>query len=257
MRSFVAFLKKEFMEGGRTFKIVGIIAVFVILAVMNTLTAKFTPLLMELLEGELAQAGISFNAEYEVKTIDSWIQFYKNMPMGLIAFVLIFGGTMTKEYDKGSMILLLTKGFARYKVILAKLFLLVLVWSVGYWLSFGITVGLNSFLLESVELYNFIFAALCWYIFGIFVIALIMLFSVIFKSYGMVLLGTGGVVAALYLISIAPSIAKWLPIILISGVGFMSESVDVSEYLGALIICAIASVGAIVASIPIFNKKQI
>ena len=84
-----------------------------------------------------------------------------------------------------------------------------------------------------------------------------MLFSVIFKSYGMVLLGTGGVVAALYLISIAPSIAKWLPIILISGVGFMSESVDVSEYLGALIICAIASVGAIVASIPIFNKKQI
>ncbi len=36
MRSFVAFLKKEFMEGGRTFKIVGIIAVFVILAVMNT-----------------------------------------------------------------------------------------------------------------------------------------------------------------------------------------------------------------------------
>lgn len=257
MRSFFAFLKKEFMEGARSFKIIGILAIFGAFGVMNTLLAKFTPLIMELLGDKLASAGIIIDPALEVRTIDAWIQFYKNMPMALIAFVLICGGVMTKEYDKGSMILLLTKGFARYKVVLAKLISLLLLWSVGYWLSFGVTVGCNALLLEPIELPNFIFAALCWYIFGLFIASLIMLFSVLFKSYGMVLLGTGGVVAVLYLLSIFPSIAKWLPAILMSGVGFMSDAVYVSDYIGAVVICAICSIGAIVASIPIFNKKQI
>lgn len=257
MRAFLAFLKKEFVEGARSFKLIGILVLFAAFGVMNTLLARFTPLIMELLESELAQAGISMNSSFEVRTIDAWIQFYKNMPMALIAFVLIYGGVMTGEYSKGSMILLLTKGFARYKVILAKLISLVSVWSVGYWLSFFVTVGCNAVLLEPIELPNFVFAALAWYVFGLFVISLLLFFSTVFNSYGMVLLGTGGVVAALYILSIAPKIVKWLPIVLMSGVGFMSETVDVFEYTVALAVAALLSIGAIVASIPIFNKKQL
>ena len=46
MRGYLAFVKKEFMEIIRTYKLVVLGAIFLILGIMNPLTAKLTPTLL-------------------------------------------------------------------------------------------------------------------------------------------------------------------------------------------------------------------
>lgn len=42
------------------------------------------------------------------------------------------------------LVLTLTKGFERYKVVIAKSLMLLLLWSVCYWTCFAITYGYNA-----------------------------------------------------------------------------------------------------------------
>ena len=50
-----------------------------------------------------------------------------------------------------------------------------------------------------------------WWLFGVWIIGLIVLFSVLVKSYTGVLLGTGGSVLGVYLISFFPKAWKYTP----------------------------------------------
>ena len=144
MSSFFAFLKKEVLESYRSGKLLLLGILFVAFGVMNPAIAKLTPWLLEVLSEELADSGMQITAA-SVDAITSWTQFFKNTPMALIVFVLLYGGSFTKEYGSGTLILLLTKGLARYKVLLAKTTLMLSLWTVGYWTCFGITFGYNAY----------------------------------------------------------------------------------------------------------------
>lgn len=256
MRSFLAFFKKELMESARSgkFMILGIL--FFVFGVMNPAIAKLTPWLLDVLSESLAESGMTVTA-VTVDALTSWTQFFKNIPMALIAFVLLYGGIFTKEYESGTMILVLTKGLARSKVVLAKTLVMLSVWTGGYWLCFAVTYAYNAYFWDNGIAVGLMPAAMHWWFFGIFTVCLCVLFSVLSKNSAGVLLGTGGAVALSYVLEFFPKIAKALPTALMQSAALMIGAQEAGEYTGAVVLTAALSVACLCVSIPIMNKKQL
>ncbi len=114
-----AFLKKEWMEWLRTGRLMVLLMVFVLLGIMSPALAKLTPWLMETLSDSMAGTGI-VTTEITVDAMVSWAQFYKNIPMGLVIFVLLCSGSFTGEYQKGTLVPVVTKGLSRRSILGAK-----------------------------------------------------------------------------------------------------------------------------------------
>ena len=256
MKSLFAFIKKEFTEQLRSGRLMILGLLFVLFGIMNPAIAKLTPWLLETMADSLAESGMIVT-DVKVSDMDSWLQFYKNIPMGLIAFVLLESSIFTKEYTSGTLVLSLTKGLERYKVVISKTVVITVLWSFGYWLCFGITYGYNAYFWDNSVAQNLIFSASCWWLFSVMVVALMVLFSVVAKSNTGVLLGTGGVVLVSYLISLLPKCSKYLPTFLTDGNALIYGLAETKTYLPSLIIGVVASVICFAISIPIFNKKQL
>lgn len=207
MRSLFAFIKKEFTEQFRSGRLMILGLLFVLFGIMNPAIAKLTPWLLETMADSLAESGMIVT-DVKVSAMDSWVQFYKNIPMGLIAFVLLESSIFTKEYTSGTLVLSLTKGLERYKVVISKALVLTVLWSFGYWLCFGITYGYNAYFWDNSVAQNLIFSVVSWWLFSVMVVALMVLFSVVAKSNTGVLLGTGGVVLASYLVGLLPKCSE-------------------------------------------------
>lgn len=107
-----AFLKKELLEAVRTGKLLIITLLFLLFGIMNPAIAKLTPWMMELFADSMTDSGLVLT-DISVDAMTSWTQFFKNLPIALIAFVLIFSDSFTKEYNSGTLLLLLTKGLSR------------------------------------------------------------------------------------------------------------------------------------------------
>ncbi len=256
MRSFLAFCKKELLESLRRGRILFLGLLFVGFGIMNPAIAKLTPVLMDMMTEELAAGGMTVT-QVTADALASWTQFLKNIPMALIAFVLICGNSFTKEYSSGTLILVLTKGMARYKVVLAKSALLLGLWTVGYWLCFGITYGCNALLWDKGIAANLLPAALNWWMFGILTVACTVLFSVLFRSYALVLLGTGGSVLGMYLLGLLPKLSHKVPTALMNSGSLLVGAESAETYTVALVIAGVCSLVCIGVSIPILNKKQL
>ena len=252
----IAFLKKELLEQIRSGKLLFLGILFVLFGVMNPAVAKLTPWLLETLSDSMAEGGMTITIG-EVTALDSWVQFFKNIPMALIAFVLMEGSIFTREYSSGTLLLSLTKGFARYKVVATKALVLTALWSLGYWLCFGITYGYNAYFWDNSVVQNLLFSVLCWWLFGLWVIALLVLFSSLAKENIGVLLGTGGVVLTCSLFSFIPKVQKFLPTQLTDGNSLIYGAIEMDKYVPALVIAGAMTLVCFVASIPIFNKKQL
>ena len=256
MKAFLSFTKKEFLEQLRSGKIVFLGSLFVLLGIMNPAVAKLTPWLLEMLADSLAESGMTVT-QTTVTAMDSWVQFFKNMPLGLIAFVLIESSIFTKEYASGTLVLSLTKGLPRFKVILSKATVMTLLWTVGYWLCVAITYGYNAYFWDNSIADNLILSLVCWWIFGVFVISLTVLFSTLSTANTGVLVGVGGVVLISYLIGLLPKLEKYLPTRLTDGSSLIYGVAEASEYTVAIVITAVATLVCFVVSIPIFQKKQL
>ena len=256
MRSLFAFIKKELTEQLRSGRLIILGLLFVLFGIMNPAIAKLTPWLLETMADSLAESGMIVT-DVKVSAMDSWVQFYKNIPMGLIAFVLLESSIFTKEYTTGTLVLSLTKGLERYKVVISKTAVLTVLWSICYWMCFGITYGYNAYFWDNSVAQNLIFSASCWWLFSVMVVALMVLFSVVAKSNTGVLLGTGGVVLVSYLIGLLPKCSKYLPTYLTDGNSLIYGLVEAKTYMTSLVITVVASVVCFAISIPIFNKKQL
>lgn len=256
MRALLAFIKKEVMEQTRSGRLLILGILFALFGIMNPAIAKLTPWLLEMLSDSLAESGMTVT-DVTVSAMDSWVQFFKNIPMGLIAFVLLQSSIFTKEYQSGTLILSLTKGLKRYWVVVSKTVVLVILWTACYWLCFGITYGYNAYFWDNSVAQNLIFSAVCWWLFGVWVVLLMTLFSTAFNSNSGVLLGTGGVVLASYLLGLLPKISKYLPTRLADGNSLIYGVAEANGYTVSIIITALFGLLCFAVSIPIFNKKQL
>ncbi len=256
MRSFFAFFKKELLEMLRSGKLWLLGCLFLLFGIMNPAIAKLTPWLMEILSDSMAESGMTVTA-VTVDAMTSWVQFFKNIPMALIVFLLLFSSSFTKEYEQGTLIPVLTKGFPRYKVVIAKSLTMLLVWTGGYLLCFGVTYGYNDYFWDNSIVHSLTEAVTFWWLFGVWTVCLTVLFSVIAKNYSTVLLGVGGCVLASYLLQQLPKLRRYLPTSLTNSGALTTGSDEPDQYLWAVLLAALSSILCVTAGILIMNRKEI
>ena len=256
MRSLSAFIKKEITEQLRSGRLMILGTLSILFGIMNPAVAKLTPWLLETMADSLAESGMMVT-DVTVSAMDSWVQFFKNIPMALIVFVLLESSIFTKEYQSGTLVLSLTKGLKRYKVVVSKTVVLTGLWSFGYWLCFGITYGYNEYFWDNAVAQNLMFSVVCWWLFGLWVIALMILFSAIANSNTGVLMGTGGVVLASYLLGLFPKLREYVPTLLADGNSLIYGAAEAKTYSTAIIIVAVMFVVCFFGGITICNKKQL
>ena len=153
--------------------------------------------------------------------------------------------------------LVLTKGLSRYKVVLAKTVLLLLLWTVGYGICFGITYGYNAYFWDNSIINNLLFSVTIWWLFGVWVICLIVLFSSLLQNNAGVILCVGGTVLLAYLLSIIPKVKAYSPTVLINTNSILTGVEEIDAYVKAIVITVFLCIVCVAVSIPIVNKRQL
>ncbi len=256
MKAFCACMKKEWLAQKRTGRMIVFPILFFVFGIMNPAIAKATPLLMEAMSDVLASSGIAVG-NVTVSAMDSWVQFFKNIPMALIVFVVLEISIFTREYQKGTLVLSLTKGLPRHTAMVSKALMLLILWSVGYWFCFIVTYAGNCIFWDNGIAQHLTLSVIGWWIFGVWIISLICLFSAFCDGFAGVLLGVGGVVFGCYLLSLIPLAGDYLPTGITTGSALIYGTGNTSKFLVAMTITALLSVISFTASIFIFNKKQL
>ncbi len=254
MRAFLAFTKKEWLDLIRTGKFALLLILFALFGILNPAVAKLTPWMLETLSDSLGDLGLTMS-EVTVDALTSWTQFYKNIPMGLLSFLLLFGSILTAEYQRGTLIPVLTKGLKRRTVILSKAGVTLTVWTLCYWLCFGITYGYNQYFWDNSIAKHLLFSAFCVYLAGCWMIALILLASVVFTTNSGALTATGGAILLTYLAGLFPKTANYLPMYLFRVSGLLSGTGQPEDYLFAVCMTLSCSVAALGLSVLLFDRK--
>ncbi len=256
MKQLIAFTKKEFMEQTRSGRMIILTIIFCLFGIMNPAIAKLTPWMMDLLSEELQKNGMTV-AQVNVDALTSWTQFYKNIPIALIIFLVMFGGILTHEYQKGTLINMITKGLNRYKIILSKTITMIVLWTLGFLLSYGITYGYNSYFWNNSIAKNLFFASFCLYLFGLWLITIIPLASTMFSSTSAILLSVGAAYLIAYLLSLLPALKEFTPTYLFNSAGLLAGTSSISSYATAIIITLLLMFFNLIMSMLMFNKKNL
>ena len=211
MKAFIAFTKKEFLESIRTYRMVILAAVFLLLGVMSPLFAKMLP---ELLSEVDMGSGMTLTMPEPV-AMDSWAQFFKNVgQIGALTLIITFCGITANEFSRGTLINLLTKGMKRHTVILSKFLSASVLWLGSYLLCLAACYAYTAYYWPANELNQAVVAFIAPWLFGELIIALLIFGGILFKSFYGSLLTCGGVIVILNLVGIIPNTAKFNPIAL-------------------------------------------
>lgn len=256
MKQFLAFAKKEFVEQVRTGRLFVALIIFILFGMMNPAIAKSTPYMMEMMSEQLAETGMKVTA-VEVDALSSWTQFFKNMPLMLLIFLVMFSGVLVAEYQRGTLINVITKGMKRWKVFSSKMGLLAIFWTLGCLLSYGITYSFNAFLWDNSVAHDFHFAVFAFWMFGMWLITVLGLASVCFRSSAFVLLTVAAAFGVSYLAALFPALKEYSPSYLLESASLLAGSEKPGAYMAAIFVTIGLIVAGNVLSVIVFNRKSI
>lgn len=252
----VAFFKKELTENIRNRRLLILLIVTVLLSILGPAIALLTPKLVEYLAEDMAQSGIVL-VTTEVTAMDSWTQYFKNLPILVIVLLVMWSGSFTTEYQKHSLVPLVTKGLSKTVVYVAKMLTLFLFWSVLYGLFFGISYGYNGYYWSNAGVSNIGTAVILYWLFGVWLIALTGFFSAIADNAYMVLLGVGAVYLLSVFLAMVPTLAKKVPSALSGGLSLMNSTASPKDFLVAVVVTIMMIAGFTAGGIALFQKKDI
>jgi ABC-2 type transport system permease protein len=190
--------------------------------------------------------------------MDAWAQFFKNVgQMGMLCVVIIFSGLMANEFSRGTLVNLLTKGLRRRTVILSKFTAASGVWTLAYLLCLCITFAYITYFWK-IDIDNALPAFGGLWLFGEFLITLLIFGGTAFATFYGSLSVAGGVVIALMIAGIAPHTAKYNPISLSGGtLALLANEQSASDFMPAIIITALSIIALLAASVGVFAKKKL
>lgn len=254
MNALVAFFKKEMLESVRTYKLLILIIVFVLMGIISPVIAKVTPDIIDAIVPE----GIEIKIP-EPTSVDAWLQFFKNTSqIGLVVLVVTFAGLMSNELSKGTLVNMLTKGLSRRTVILSKFLSSSFQWTFAYTLSAITTLLYTNFLWPEGNVSNLFLALFGLWLFGIMMLSLIIMGGVLFKNLTTNILATGGLFLIMLIINIFPEIKPFNPMTLFSGnMGLLVGKQAVSDFNSAMLITLLVTILSLLGSILLFDSKEI
>ena len=178
MKNFLVFTKKEIKEQIYSYKLFIFIVAFFVFGMIGPLTAKLLPEIIASMSIEGMQITIP-NPTY----IDSYTQFFKNInQIGTVIILIGFSGCICSEISKGTLINILSKGLSRSTVIISKYVSCLFLWTISYVVSALTHYVYTLYLFGSHPTNNLIFSLFCVWLFGIFIISLLFISSIITKG---------------------------------------------------------------------------
>lgn len=253
MRKLLVFTNKEILEQWKNYKIMILFSVLVLFGMTSPLLAKIMPEI-------ISQTNMGFTISIpEATYLDAYTQFFKNMTqMCMILVILIFSGNITQELQKGTAILMFSKGLSRPTFIGAKFIAALLIWTVGYVLSAAVFYIYTAFLFPSQSPQNLFLSMVCLWLLVVFILSIITVTSVISSQSYAPLLLTAGIMVLLLIMNTFPNITRFSPLALgtynmelINGVKGLKD-----VYLSLAITAGLIGV-CITAAIAVFGKKQL
>lgn len=254
MRTVFYFTKKELIESWRTVKLGLFIVIFLILSLMSPLLAKLTP---EILKHTV---GDSFALQLPKPTsLDSWTQFYKNLTqIGLIVITLLFSGTVSNEVSRGTLVNLVTKGLKRSTVVVSKSVSLFVQWTLCLGMAFFVTWGYTFYYFPDNKSPHLFLGIIPLWLFGIFLLSLVLLCSTLARSNYEGLLLTGGVILVFILLNFVDLAKTYNPIALISeNLLFLQKRAVFLKYIPAYLITLFLTLLFNWFAILVLNKKKL
>ena len=251
-----AFIKKECMELTRTGKLLILSIIFIFFGILNPAMAKLTPWLYEMLSETFADQGLIVG-EVTVNALTSWTQYFKNFSMIMIVIVLLSSAAFTNEYQKGTLVQVVTKGLSRRKIYFSKLLTGYAVWTAMFLIYTGITLGYTVYFWGNDGVSNLFYAILFPWVFGMMIMSVLTMFGAVAGSSGHVLLGTGAVFFICIILGYVPKISKYLPTKLMDGLELCNGTAQVSDFAYALIIALTIMVISVIIGMVAFDKRKL
>lgn len=254
MRAYFAFIKKEFMEYTRTYKLVIMGVVFLLFGIMNPAIAKVMPDIIK----SATPAGMEIKIPPPT-ALDAWAQFFKNVgQMGLLVLIIVFSGIMANEFSRGTLINILTKGMKRSTVILSKITVAAIIWTSSYLLSFLVSYFYTAYFWKMEGMHHVFLTFFSLWLFGLLLITLLIFGGVLFKNIFGSLFLSGGAIVVTMLLNINPKFQKYNPITLASeNMLLLTSKKDLSDFIPAVTVCGVFIIVLVGGSVLLFNKKQL
>lgn len=253
IRGYIAFTKKELLEQIRTYKLLIFFAAFLMFGLMSPLLARLMPNILSSMD----MGGIKLELSSPT-VMDAYAQFFKNLTqMGILVLLLVFGGSLSGEFVKGTLLQILAKGLSRTAVLLAKYTAAVLLWTGGFLLSVIINYIYTVYLFDKGYLPNLSLSLFCLWLFGMFLISLIFLSSTIAPGAFGGLILTVIALAAMLMGNVFNSVAKFNPVTLASvNTELLNGTIDAKAVYVTIIITVILTICSLLLSIFLFKKKR-
>lgn len=240
MKQWNVMLRKELSEQIKTHRAFLVLILFCLVGVISPALTKLMPWMFEFMAEDLAGSGISVG-DIHVDALTAWTQYFKNMQLALIAFLILYSQTLTGEFQRGTLIILLAKGLRRWTVLLSKLAAALLFWTAGCAAGFLINYAYTAYFWDNRAAEHLFFSAFCFYLLGAWLISLIFPASVFFQSVTAVLIGVCAGFLASYLLGLLPAVREYVPSFLMDTPPLLTGAASSSEYLP----CAAVTLGLI------------
>lgn len=254
MKNYLAFTKKEWLETWRTKRLLILLCIFLIFGIMNPLIAKITP---ELLSSTLgSQMAVTLP---DPSSLDSWQQFYKNInQMGIYLVAILFSGCVVTEVRQGSFIQLVTKGLNRTVILISKLTVILSQWFLALFLCFAITAAYTAYYFPDKNSPHILTAFIPTLFFGIFLLSVVLLSSVLARSSYEALFITIGVQILLYFLQLFPKVQDYNPVELLGkNLDILAGKTDLASLKWNFLVSFILTLSALFLAVYQFNRKKL
>jgi len=240
VNNFTTFASKELTESLRTKKLLVMMCVFVILAIIGVLTARFMGEIFAALMGAEGAMPIMIEVPPPVWT-DSYAQVFSSFTeMGIIALIMLYMGVILREKRTGTIDLMMAKGLSPATFVLSKYAVAAAIALAALFTAVLTAFAYTYVLFEYAgSIGNVLFGTMSFGVFMLMILAITFLWSTVANSTAMsAVLGLCSFFA-IFLLDFIPVVGRFMP----SGLTSYGVALSVGagqERLGIYVIVAAA-----------------
>lgn len=257
MKSFWAVYAKEWREVIRTYRLFLLSIVLLALAIMSPATAYF---MADILEA--AGINVAALADPSIQSptyLASFEQFFKNIgQIGLLVLAIVFAGLVANDISKQTIVPFVAKGLSRSTIILAKYAASVMVWLLTYVAAVAVMFAYTAYYFDIANAGELVVPLVGMFVFGMMLLALVMLGGVMFKNQIGALLVAGGFVVIATLVNVfLPKAEVYNPIILTThNVAAAAGTYPMGDFASALYVGLGTVIAGVILSLVLFRKTE-